>query len=945
MRHKTGPFRPLPYAFFGFLFLSFLLIPSDGYLYAQQLNAGQTPAELFQALTPEQRQALERLTPEQKQALQAEVMKSGGKVTPEMIEQLKARLQGPQQTPQTQEQITPPPAALSPQETREFKAAAEKGEKQFEEKIDKDFGDRKGKTILEPQRFGLELFAPSRKRVLFLEEAISRGQAPPALQKDALSGFAGPLDMVFSSVNASAPPQYVLNPGDRITVYYWGDLIELTTLNMMLDEKGEVSVPKAGRFVARGMSLSQLQKAVQDQLSRVLGKDIKLIASLDKLNSIQIFITGEAFRPGSYAVSAVTTLFNALFAAGGPNEQGSLRDIKLVRKSAVMSVDFYDYLLNGDGRSDLPLQAGDTVFIGRAGKLASIAGEVVRPAIFELKKDETLKDLVRMAGGVKPSGLNNRIQVRSVVPHKERAVVDVDLSGKSPVMDYALYDGDAVTVGAIVGEVMNYVTLAGNVKVPGVYELKKNMRVADLFNEVNEPWGEAYLERADIFRLGKDRKTTTIISFHLGKALQKDPGHNLELALWDRIVVYSKWDVKYYPEMTVTISGAVQKPGDYVRSVGMRLKDLLDLAGGVLPGTSNDIVIAKARSFEEVRTVTVKLDLLEKGDESQNVPLEDMDIVMVREYSEFFERPRWVKISGEVKFPGTYPLLRKDYRLSELIERAGGLTRMANPKGAVFLRKRELLPSPEQKGDLLAVNRIVNALNDIDARRQEARNLFLLQQEMGVEMTGKGPAVGTGPGTTVVASGTSTKEAAALALGPSIAQAGSTLTGGIVSAFTAGGAITSSARALAGEQLAQSERIIINIERGMKGGVDNFDDTALLTGDSIAIPQMTETASVVGAVMNPVTVHLGNHRKVKNLIALAGGYATDADEERALVLRVDGSILPADDIGSVEEGDVLYVPTRVVATEIITTTDKIINVIKYTLATAAGVIVFLALIP
>jgi protein involved in polysaccharide export with SLBB domain len=409
--------------------------------------------------------------------------------------------------------------------------------------------------------------------------------------------------------------------------------------------------------------------------------------------------------------------------------------------------------------------------------------------------------------------------------------------------------------------------------------------------------------------------------------------------------VYSKWDVKYYPEMMVTISGAVQKPGDYVRSVGMRLKDLLYLAGGVLPGTSNDIVIAKARSFEEVRTVTVKLDLLEKGDESQNVPLEDMDIVMVREYSEYFERPRWVEVKGEVKYPGRYPLLRKDYRLSELIERAGGLTKAANPKGAVFLRKRELLPSPEQKGDILTINRIVNALNDIDAKRLAARNMFLLRMERGVEMTGQGPAVGAGGGTTVVASGTSTKEAAALAMGPSIAQAASAATGGIVSAFTAGGAMTTQARTLGDEQLAQSTRVIINLEKGMKGGNDNPDNTILMTGDSVSIPQITETASVVGAVMNPVTVHLGNYRKVKNLIALAGGYASDADEDRALVLRVDGSVVPAGDIGHIDEGDVVYVPTKVTATEILTTTDKVINVIKYTLATAAGVIVFLALIP
>jgi protein involved in polysaccharide export with SLBB domain len=314
------------------------------------------------------------------------------------------------------------------------------------------------------------------------------------------------------------------------------------------------------------------------------------------------------------------------------------------------------------------------------------------------------------------------------------------------------------------------------------------------------------------------------------------------------------------------------------------------------------IVIAKAGSLIK-RTVTVKLDLLEKGDESQNVLLEDMDIVMVRAYSEFFERPRWVTISGEVRYPGTYPLLRKDYRLSELLEQAGGLTKTANPKGAVFLRKRELLPSLEQKGDLLAINRIVNALNDIDAKRLSARNMLLLQMERGVEATGQGPAVGAG---TVQRPARPRKMPRAQPR-PSIAQAPA-VTGGIVSAFTPGGAMTSQARTLSDEQLSQSARIIVDVRAAMAGG-DNSENTVLMSGDSIAIPQRTETASVVGAVMNPVTVHMGKNRKVENMVSLAGGYASDADEERVLVLRADGSIMPAEDIADVEEGDILYVPT------------------------------------
>lgn len=358
-------------------------------------------------------------------------------------------------------------------------------------------------------------------------------------------------------------------------------------------------------------------------------------------------------------------------------------------------------------------------------------------------------------------------------------------------------------------------------------------------------------------------------------------------------------------------------------------------------------MISKARSYySSANATSVDLELLAKGDESQNIALDDEDIVMIRENSDFYEKPLYVTISGEVRFPGKYPILKKDYRLSELIQQAGGLTSVANPKAAVFLRTSEHLPSSQQKGDLATVNKVINVLNDSEAKRQAARNLLLLQMataSAGIETTGQGPTIAP-VGTTVVASGTSTKEAAALALGPSIAQAAGGVAGGLASAFTQGAAMSSTARALADDQLTQSTRVIINLEKAMNGG-DNSSNLVLMSNDSIAIPQMTETVSVVGAVMNPVTVNLGAHRKIKNIVAKAGGYASDADEDRAMVLRVDGSIMLAGDVGSAEAGDVIYVPTKVTATDILTTADKVINVVKYTLATAAGVIVFLALVP
>lgn len=836
------------YAIGTFLASIAVLLISDAALYAQSPD-GQ-----------------ERFITAQREAL------SKGDLSPEVLEKLRAA----QEKPQTQEQASSEAPRSNPQAVQQLnvnRAAAEKGNKQLEEKT----------SAGQLGRYGFDLFAPSRKRILVLEEAISKGEIPSAQHKDALAGFVGPLDMVSASVNASIPAQYVLNPGDQVTVYYWGDLIELISLKLKVDENGEVSVPQTGRLVVRGMSLPQFQNAVQEQLQRVFGKHINLIATLDKLKSMQIFITGEAFRPGSYAVSSVTTLFNALYACGGPDENGSLRDIKLIRNNKTIVADFYDFLMNGDSRSDYPLQAGDTIFIGRKGKLVSIAGEVGRPALYELKGEEGLRDLVRMANGIKPSGLTNKVLIQSIIPHKERIVIDVDLSRNIPETDQALFDRDAVMVEAVVPEIKNMVTLAGDVKVPGTYELKKNMRVADLFNEINEPRGDALLERTDVIRLDKDRKTTTAIPINLGRALRKDPEHNIELASLDRIVVYSKWDVKFYPARIVDIQGSVQRPAVYQRSEGMRIRDLLLMAGGTLPGSVNEITIAKARFYAEPKLFTVKLDLLEKGDESQNVLLDDEDIVMVRSDSDFFVRPQWVKIEGEVKYPGTYPMMGKNYRLSDLIQQAGGLTKAASPKGTVFLRKGEFLPSTEQKADVLLANDVANLLNRIEYQRQSARNMLLLKSELGKTGAADMPlSVGAG-GISVTTTDASAKESVALAMTPTIAQAAGQATGSIVGAVTPGGGVTSEARKLSDQQLAQSTRVIINLEKAMGGGSDNADNIILMNGDTITIPLRQETVSIVGAVMNHITTRLGDRRKVSEIVSLAGGYAKDADQEGVLV--------------------------------------------------------------
>jgi protein involved in polysaccharide export with SLBB domain len=357
-----------------------------------------------------------------------------------------------------------------------------------------------------------------------------------------------------------------------------------------------------------------------------------------------------------------------------------------------------------------------------------------------------------------------------------------------------------------------------------------------------------------------------------------------------------------------------------------------------VPGSVEKIEIAKARSEGQIKVIAADLELLHKGDESQNVLLEDGDAVMVRKKSGFYDSPRWVTVRGEVKYPGTYALFGKEDKISDVIERAGGLTRYAHPKGAVLTRKREHFPSDEQRRDVVVANKIINALNELEYSRQIARNQWLLQKEL----LGKAerPQI-SGTGTPVVATSGTPSEAAAIGMAPGVAQAAGEVAGGIIRTFESAPGVVSRSRILGKPELQQAERVIINLKDALKG---RGKDVVLMDGDTIHIPEKVEIVSVVGAITRPTTIHFTDNSKVDYYIQNSGGYTDDANAKRALVMRVDGSIIPADKVKYVEEGDIIYVPPKVISLDIVERIDKVIDVVKFTLMTVSSVAVFITLI-
>lgn len=549
------------------------------------------------------------------------------------------------------------------------------------------------KPLLRSQIFGHDFFLASKNKILESEK-IKMPESTDTEQKtkDAISGFVGPTDMVDTDINATVPEKYILRPKDKITLTYWSesDVQNQKIEPIIVDENGEVYIDRIGKMVVRGMTLTQFEEAVKAGLSRVAYKDLKLYATLDKLRSIQIFITGEVFRPGSYAVSSVTTLFNALYTCGGPSDNGSLRNIKLIRTNETKSVDFYKFLMSGDSTQDFDLNNGDTILIPQAEKIVTITGELKRPAIYELRQNENLKELIEIAGGLRPTGFLQRIKIDSVDPSRKRVVLDVDLSSDT-YSNTQIHDGDTVTVFSIPSERINTVTVEGKVEMPGVYQLKEGMKVSELINVAQGVLGEAYMQRADLLRLNTDKRTATLIPIDLSKALSGDKDNDMLLKQWDKLVVYSKWDIKWTADRVVSVHGAIHNPGSYERPDGMKIYDLLIKAGGLLRNAYPEqaYLMRFNEKGELAKRILINLSLAMNNDSANNIELEDGDSLLIYTYQEAnWKMLRYVIVTGAVQRAGTYA--RTDgMKISELVKMAGNLLPDTFPYRALLLRRGE----------------------------------------------------------------------------------------------------------------------------------------------------------------------------------------------------------------------------------------------------------------
>ncbi len=487
---------------------------------------------------------------------------------------------------------------------------------------------------------------------------------------------------------ALIPETYLIGPGDNIIVSLWGRVQQ--EWNLTVDRAGAVFIPKVGEIPAWGMTLEEFTRRLDVQLSKVYTGYERRV-TLGKIRTIKVFVYGEVASPGGYAVSSLSTLFNALYMAGGPGDNGSFRRIKLIRDQNPVTIDLYDFLIEGDKTCDVPLLSGDVIFIPLVGPQATVRGEVKRPGIYELLGGETVADLIELAGGPTAEAYLGRLMLDRVGEQDSRKVIDLDFSDKARE-NPPLADSDDLSVFSIYQMRQNVVWINGMIKHPGTFERADGMRVSDLLDKGQLLPNRVFLERADLYRHHRDGQVE-IIAIGLESILHGDTISDILLWDLDSLYVYSTDEVKR--KRYVYVDGMVQRPGRYPLYENMTVSDLIFLAGNLKE--SAYMLRAELARIDDAGNTNVVQVPLNPDRPEDDLPLRENDQLFVRQIPGY-QLHRMVSIEGEVRFPGRYSLTHKNETLWQLIHRAGGFTDRAFPIGTVF--KRAAIADDLQRKDV-----------------------------------------------------------------------------------------------------------------------------------------------------------------------------------------------------------------------------------------------------
>jgi len=653
-------------------------------------------------------------------------------------------------------------------------------------------------------------------------------------------------NQMLPDVSMPVPENYLVGPGDKINIQLIGKENQEYILEVSRDST--LSLPRIGVIPVSGLTFDELKSNLQRRIKRqYIGVDAFI--TLGELRSIQVFVLGEVNRPGSYSVDGLSTMTNALLNGEGVTEIGSLRNITLKRAGKrIATLDLYDLLLNGDTSGDVRLRPGDVVHVPAIKKSVAISGEVRRPAIYELKNEKTLKDVIKLAGGLLPSALKNHIKIERIIDG-EKALIDVDYDDKSS-RNTVIKSGDILLVDSILERKENAVRLSGDVVKPGVFQWRRNLTLVDIIPNMRALKSTADTEYVLIKRYLPPEYELSIITSSLRKAFKEPLGHsNINLLPRDEVIVLPLGDKRVLeinpiiaqlavqsranePTQVVRITGQVRGEGTYPLVAAMRISDLV-LAGGRLleSAFTQEAELTrfetKAGKPRKMSHITIHLADALAGDQEANIKLKPYDLLHIKEIP-LWEEADQVELVGEVQFPGKYTIQRGE-SLYNLLSRAGGLTQYAYPQGAVFTR--EDLRAREQK------------------RLEEmAANLESELAAISLERSGD-PSQIQGVG---VANQLLTKLRSTNAAG----------------------------------------RLVIDLEK-IAAGDDENHVIILRGGDKLYVPSKMQEVSVIGQVFHPTSHLYQSTLRAQDYVRFSGGMTKKADGGSTYIVRANGSVQPA----------------------------------------------------
>lgn len=536
------------------------------------------------------------------------------------------------------------------------------------------------------------------------------------------------------SFNIPTPENYQIGPGDQLLIDVWG--ASMANYNLKVTPEGNIFIDNLGPVNVNGLTIDKANLRLKQKLSTIYSgltsssPNTFLQVNIGNVRSIKVNLVGEVFNPGTYTLPSLATVFNAIYYAGGPSRNGSLRNIEVFRESKkVSTLDVYEFLVNGDQKNNIRLQDQDVIKINPYQNRVEIEGEIKRAAIYDLKVEESLSDLIRFAGGYTENAYTFRhLIIRNT--DKERKVEDI---AKSQLSKFQLKNGDFISVDRILDRFTNKIEISGAVYRPGVYSLDSVEFLKDLILKADGLRGDAFTNRANIVRL-RDDLTTEILSIPLNDQLLE--ASRFQLKKDDIVKIYSINELS--EEFKLTIEGEVRRPGNYPFTYNTTLEDLIASSGGFLVSASEARIEVSRRlknsSYQkgdqvaEIFYFNVNRDL-RLNDSTSKFKLEPFDIIFVRR-SPGYQVQKNVSIDGEVLFPGNYTLTNKLETISDLISRSGGLTNEAYVKGAKLIRR--LNPEVDQAHDEALKNMKKLSKDLIDLETEESSEVK--EQAIGIDL-------------------------------------------------------------------------------------------------------------------------------------------------------------------------------------------------------------------